>query len=343
MLSGCHTADVEIGRIGMDCAGKVAVTGATGFVGRYAVGELLARGWRVRGLVRCLEKASRVLDAHEHLELIEGDIFHEGSLEALLTGCAAAVNTVGILRKGSGGQTFERVHVGSIRALLAAMRVARCERLIHISALGVSESAETDYTGTKFKGEQLVRGARSEWGLGWTIFRPGLIHGPEGEFMQMVVDWARGRIAPFVFMPYFARTTRMVPLPAFEPARVQPIFVGDLAWAIAERRDREQPVGEVYPLTGSETVTWPELLECVRDRVSLAKPGIKARGLPGGLCAMQARVAAAIGMGALLPFDEGIARMGMQDSTAQTIKAQEHLGFDPVGFRESVDGYMGSM
>lgn len=323
----------------MGCVGTVAVTGATGFVGRHAVRELLSRGRRVRALVRDPDKAARVLPGSEALELVRGDVFDERSLGELLVGCVAAVNTVGVLREGPGGQTFERMHVGSVEALLPSMRAVRCDRLIHLSALAVSDNADTEYARSKFRGERLVRGS----GLAWTILRPGLIHGPDGEFAQMVADWARGRIVPFVFMPYFARTTGKFPRFRFESPRVQPVFVGDVARAIAESLEREQAVGEVYPLTGNETLTWPELLEFVRDCVPLPKPGIKARAIPGNLAAIKARFAAMLGLGALLPFDEGMARMGTKDSTAPTTKAREHLGLEFAGFRETAAGYVGAM
>ncbi|QKK07142.1 MAG: hypothetical protein HND58_02505 [Planctomycetota bacterium] len=102
-------------------------------------------------------------------------------------------------------------------------------------------------------------------------------------------------------------------------------------------------VGEVYPLTGGETLEWPTLLEFVRDNVTLARPGIKARGIPGDLAALKAKGAGMLGMGALLPFDEGMARMGAQDNVSPAIKAREHLDLAPAGFREVAAGYLGSM
>jgi NADH dehydrogenase len=323
----------------MGGVGRVAVTGATGFVGRHAVAELLSRGWRVRALIRDPGKAARVAPAGEGLELVRGNIFDERALAELLDGCVGAVHTVGILREGSGGRRFERMHVGAVGALVGAMRGARCERLVHVSALGVGEDADTGYARTKFAGERLVR----ESGLAWTILRPGLIHGPGGEFTQMVAGWARGRIAPFVCMPYFARTKGVLPLPPFEAPLVQPVFVGDVARAIAESLVRDAAVGEVYPLAGAETLTWPELLEFVRDRLPLAKPRIKARAIPGEFAALQARVLGVLGLGALLPFDEGMARMGMRDSVASTTKAREELGIEFVGFREAAEAYIGGM
>jgi NADH dehydrogenase len=323
----------------MSAVGTVAVTGASGFVGRHVVGELLARGREVRALVRSAEKAGRVLPVDERLTLVEGDMFDEGALLRLMAGCVAVVNTVGIIREAAHGQTFKRTHVAAVVRLVEAAAKVGCERIVHISALGVSEAGKTEYYRTKFQGEQVVRAS----GMAWTILRPGTIHGHDGEFMQMTKGWATGRIAPYVFMPYFARVKKSFPRPEFESPRIQPVHVDDVAAAVAESLERDAAVGEVYHLTGSETLTWPELLEFVRDHTPLARKGIRPLPIPGELAAMKARVLSRLGLGALLPFDEGMARMGAADTVAPITKAREHLGFSPAGFRETAAAYIASM
>ena len=146
-----------------------------------------------------------------------------------------------------------------------------------------------------------------------------------------------------MFMPYFARTERIFPRPVLTSARIQPIFVEDLARTACDALRSPQAVGEVYHLTGAETLTWPEFLGVVRDGVATAKEGIRAMGIPGELAAMKARALGLLGLGAMLPFDEGMARMGMSDSVSSSRKAVEHLGFAPRGFRESASGYLATM
>lgn len=323
----------------------IAVTGASGFVGRHVVRELLSRGHAVRGLVRDRETARRVLPADsDRLALAAGDVTSSDTLAELLDGCRACVHTVGIIRERPGGQTFRRLHADAVRALVAACRERGTRRLVHVSAIGVGDEGRTEYQRTKFEGETIVR--RS--GLDWTILRCSLIHGPGGEFTRLAAGWARGTHAPWIFMPYFTRgelSTRDVPLaPILRVApRVQPVWVGDVARAAAECLDRPAAVGEVYHLAGPEVFTWPQFLRALRDGTPGGNEDVEPRGIPAEPAAAVARVAARLGLGSLLPFDAGMALMGSQDSTAETAKAREHLGFAPRRFADALAEYAGAL
>lgn len=318
-----------------------SVSGASGFVGRSVVRALLERGWGVRALVRDPAKARAALPAHDGLEFVEGDVLGPGVAAELMRGSTAAVNCIGIIRERPGGETFRRLHVQAARALCEAAAGAGVSRFVQISALGVHEEGAAEYQRTKAEGERIVRAS----GLAWTILRPGLIHGAAGELTRQLRAWVSGRAAPFVFMPYF---TRIVPgssplRPRFESARVQPVWVEDVARAVCEALEREETAGEVYNLTGPETVTWPEMLVFVREHVPDAKPGLRCVGLPAPIAAAKARALGALGLGQLLPFDAGMALMAQEDSVAAPHKARTHLGFEPTPFREAFAGYAGSM
>lgn len=312
----------------------IAVTGASGFVGGHIVRELLSQGRTVRALVRDGRSAARSLPASPALTLIEGDATDAGSLDRLCKGAAAVIHLIGILREERGGQTFERIHVGATEATLAAAKRAGVKRYIHMSALGVHPEAKAEYQKTKWRAERAVHAS----GLDWTIFRPGLILGDGAEFIEVAKGWASGHEAPWLFMPYFKRQVEDTSVPLgpmidIDPS-IQPIAVQDVAAAFVKALDTPRTIGETYNLCGPQRVSWPEMLRWIRDNLG-GDHSQQPWGIPSNLGIAAAKAAKAVGLAAALPFDEGMAIMGGEDSTADTTKAAEHLGLYPRPFQEA--------
>lgn len=324
----------------------VAVTGSSGFVGRSVVRELLGRGLKVRALVRDHAKARQAFGSPlpAGLELVTGDVCDAKVLDELVRPAQAAVHLVGIIREVRGDtghtpQTFRRMHVQATLEILDACRRNNVARYLHMSALGVSPEGQAEYQKTKWEAECAVR--RS--GLEWTIFRPALIHGPDGEFIQMLGKIASGEVPPYLFIPYFAkgRVDHSVPMGAvtFEPAGVQPVFVGDVAFAFAQALSAQESIGEVYNLVGSERLDWQQLCMAVRDELPGASKRMPVWYIPGAHAAIIADVASKIGLAGLLPFDKGQALMAVEDGTADPAKARIDLGLSPKPFRATLRGY----
>lgn len=316
----------------------VAIAGATGFVGRYVTRELLSRGYAVRALVRSTEKASEILPEDSRLTLVQGDIFEPETPAKLLEGATAAVNCIGI-RREVGRITFEKMHVRVVEILIDAAIAAGLDRFVQISALGTRPNAKTEYHRSKFAGESLLR--RS--GLDWTILRPSLIHGPDGELMKMIKDWSLGRAAPHVFIPYFADAdidpTAFPPKPPKpKSATMQPVSVEAVAGAVADALASPETIGEVYPLGGAERLTWPELLTHVRDHIPMAGKK-RIVPIPAHLGHAMAVAAKPLGLAQALPFGPSEPLMAIEDSTCDTTKAERDLGFAPPPFREAVVSY----
>jgi len=326
----------------------VAVTGASGFAGRHVVRELLSRGFGVRALVSDADKAARVLPEEAEIagasDLFGGQALAAGvdrrtgrllsdsepALRApageLFDGVDACVHLIGIIREAN-GRTFRGTHVEATRHVVDACERFGVPRFVHMSALGARPEGVAEYQRTKFEGERIVRASS----LDWTIFRPGLIHGPGSGFMEEAKGWVTGRTAPFIFLPYFTR--------GHDDPVVQPVAVEDVAWAFGEALVSDESIGEVYNLVGPDTVNWADLLVAIRDRVPDAKKNLHPYGIPGKRAAAMARVAALTGMGESLPFDRGMALMGSEDSTATLDKARKQLGFEPRGFVETLNAY----
>jgi NADH dehydrogenase len=260
-------------------------------------------------------------------------------MSLLAAGADTMIHLVGI-RREVGGQTFERLHVEATRRALDASRHAGASRYLQMSALGADPDGVTGYQRTKFAAERLVRAS----GLDWTIFRPSIIHGPDGEFVQMVKGWATGRKAPWFVMPYFTRLDVGIDKPPFPPPSpeiplAQPVFVDDVARAFADAMDRPDSIGEVIALGGPDAMTWPDMLKTLRDAMPLAKKSIRPVGLPAPVAIAQARAAALLGFGDALPYSVSDAQMGSQDNVCALDKARATLGYEPRSFAETVEAY----
>jgi uncharacterized protein YbjT (DUF2867 family) len=247
---------------------RVAVTGATGFVGRAVVRELVARGHRpvclVRDRLRFLSSVGEL--GSDQLDTVTGDLFDATALRQVVEGAEAMIHLVGIIfEKPLRGQTFQRIHVEGTKAVLEMCAAAGVRRYLHMSALGTRAGAASAYHRTKWEAEGAVRAS----GLDWTIFRPSVIHGPDGEFMRMMrvmvcdaMVMSLGIVpTPFPVMPYFGDGMN----------RLQPVSVRDVAACFVSALIKPETVGQVYELGGPEAITWKELYRICRETIPGAK------------------------------------------------------------------------
>ena len=219
----------------------VAVTGATGYVGRYVVEQLLRREHEVRALVRDPAQAGWLKD-RGGVTLVEGNLENPASLQQLVAGAQAVVHLVGIIVE-VGRQTFERVHVQGTRALLEAARAAGVSKFVHMSALGARADKEaTPYHRTKAAAEELVRSS----GLPHVILRPSLIAGPGNEVLKTLVG--------------MLRMSPLVPVIGNGLYQLQPIAAEDAAEAFAVAVEEPQITG-TFDIAGPQALTYHQVLD----------------------------------------------------------------------------------
>ena len=305
----------------------VFVTGGSGFVGAAVLDELAARGYAARALNR---GGKPIPDRGGRVQAVAGDLFDPAALDAGLAGCDACVHLVGIIaEKPSAGVTFERVHFEGARAVVNAARRAGVRRYVHMSALGTRPGAISAYHQTKWQAEEYVRDGARQPGLDWTIIRPGMIHGPRGEFMRMEAAWAKRKAMPFLFMPYFGGG-----LLGFGAAGdLQPVYVGDVARAFVDALEKPQSVSQTYELAGPDRMSWPAMHKTVarvltgRERATAAIPAWYATALTY------------VAPAALLPFNRAQVQMAREDNIADLTKFRQDFGWDPRPFEPTLRAY----
>jgi NADH dehydrogenase len=224
----------------------VTVFGGSGFLGRNVVRALCKRDYRIRVAVRrpelagYLQPSGRVGQVHS----VQANLRYPGSVELAVRDSHIVVNLAGILAE-SGGQTFNAVQ-GKGAETVARAAAAAGARLIHVSAIGADAQSASRYARAKAAGEQAVLAAVPSA----TIFRPSVMFGPEDQFTNRFA--ALARISPV--MPLIGGDTRM-----------QPVYVGDVATAIADAVDGKAAAGATYELGGPEVLTMREIIETILD------------------------------------------------------------------------------
>jgi len=149
----------------------VALTGATGFVGRATLKRLLAEDVSVKALVR----PGRHLPAAERLTSIAGSLDDSNSLLRLVSGCDTIIHIAGSI-SGRNYVDLARTNASGCRRLIEAIRTGcPTARLVHVSSLAAREPALSDYAASKRAGEDLVTTSK----LDWLIIRPPAVYGPD--------------------------------------------------------------------------------------------------------------------------------------------------------------------
>lgn len=218
---------------------KIAVVGATGFVGSHLVPHLVDRGHDVIAISRGGRRLPEWTDA---VEARAADVT-DGDLEAALAGADAVVHLAAIPRE-TGGRTFEAVNVrGTQRVVEAAQRIG-VRRLVHLSVLGVADDKKLAYLYSKWRGEEAVRSSD----LDWVVLRPSLMFGTGDGFFNLVKTtlrwWSPGVVA----------------IPGNGDARFQPLSVDDLAIAVEKSLTDADRSRSVYELGGPAYLSYRDIV-----------------------------------------------------------------------------------
>jgi NADH dehydrogenase len=245
----------------------VTIFGGSGFLGRNVVRALCKRDYRIRIAVRRPELAGFLQPSGKvgQIHAVQANLRHPASVEAAMRGSHIAINLVGILSEG-GAQTFEAVQAKGAETVAKIANAAGAS-MVHVSAIGADENSASRYARAKAAGEKAVLAAAP----GATILRPSVIFGPEDQFTN--------RFAAL------ARMSPVLPLIGGGLTRLQPVYVGDVANAVADAVDGKTRPGATYELGGPEVLTMREIMEII---LSITERKRMLLSLPFGLAKMQA-------------------------------------------------------
>jgi NADH dehydrogenase len=228
----------------------VTLIGGSGFIGRHIVRALAKRGYRIRVACRRPDLAGHVqpLGTPGQIMPVQANVRFPASLAAACDGATAVVNLTGVL-SSRGAQSFDAIHVFGAEASARAAKAAKAQVFIQMSALGADADSGSEYGRTKAAGEAKARAAFP----GAIILRPSIVFGPEDNFFNQFAGLSR--LAP------------ALPLIGGGQTKFTPLFVGDLAEAIARLIDKGEASGLTYELGGPEVFSFKQLMEFTLETI----------------------------------------------------------------------------
>ncbi|MGV6871076.1 complex I NDUFA9 subunit family protein [Pseudochelatococcus sp. B33] len=246
----------------------VTVFGGSGFLGRHVVRALAQRGYRVRAAVRRPDLAGHLqpLGAVGQIVAVQANVRFRESVARAAEGSDVVINLVGILQE-VGRQSFGAVQQHGARAIAEAA-AAQGARLIHGSAIGADKASNSLYARTKALGEEAVFAAVPDA----VVFRPSVVFGRGDGF--------------FTRFAALARALPVLPIVGGQ-TKFQPVYVGDVAEAIARAVDGDVAGGRVYELGGPQVQTLRQLVDYVQSVTGRSRPVVS---LPFGVARIQAGV-----------------------------------------------------
>jgi NADH dehydrogenase len=300
---------------------QVTVFGGSGFIGRHVVRALAKRGYRVVVAVRRPDLAGYLqpLGDPGQIRMIQANVRVRWSVDRAAQGSHAVVNLTGTFNSG-GKNNMNAVQVFGARAIAEAAR-AESARLVHLSAIGADPNSHSAYGKTKAAGEKAVLQTMRDA----VIIRPSIVFGPEDEFFNRFAKMAA--VSP------------VLPLIGGGKTRFQPVYVGDVAEAVALAVDGKLSGGKAYELGGPQVASFRECLDIMQN---IADIRVGYLSLPWFFAAAMARLTGWL-PGAPITLDQ--VKMLENDNVvsdqAQRSKLTlEGLGINPRSMQSVLPSYL---
>ena len=290
---------------------QVLVTGATGFLGRRVVAELLARRHQVRCLVHSPGR-ERLLAGWD-VDIHYGNIMDTESISQAMYDVQSVVHLVGIIRARR-GLSFDHVHRQGTANVAEAASGGGAREIIYVSALGATHNPAYPYLHSKYQGELRIVNS----GISYTILRPSVIFGPGDEFLTALAGLVR--LGP------------VVPVIGSGRNRLQPVALDDVAHCIADSVGNSLVKGKTLSLGGPSRLSYNDLL----DEVALAM-GRHIRRVHIPVALAQPMIAVMQGLLPRAPMTTGQLKMLGIRNVAEGRDIEESFGFTPKPLRGNID------
>lgn len=241
---------------------RLAITGANGYLGQYAIKEAIQFGWKVNAIVRREEVIEIVKNLGAKPYIVKS--FAIEKLEQAFKGCKAVLHFANIVCGSK--ELFESINVDGMKNIIAAAKNQNVSRIIYPSGLGVEkigieEWANNNYFYSKRRAEQLLQ----ENEVPFIIFRPSYILGPNDELIPEILEQISNGIV-------LIAGDGKIPM--------QPIYVKDAIKAFLAAADGFGKDNQIYNLVGPEVTDMNKLVDIIFSNlkemgINIPEPDVK--------------------------------------------------------------------
>jgi uncharacterized protein YbjT (DUF2867 family) len=234
---------------------RVLIIGATGFVGKRLIPELIQKNIKLRLLVRDPAKAAHLLVKGADSEVVKGDLLGPIGLEAALRG----IHTAYYLVHSMGGKTLfrnaEYAEKDRIAAknFMAAADAAGLKRIIYLGGLGETKDNLSEHLRSRAEIAQILSSGKAKA----TVLRAAIIIGAEGASYEM--------------LRYLVERLPIMITPAWVRTRVQPIAIRDVLAYLVGCLLNPETAGQDFDIGGPEIFTYDEMMQKYAEARGLAK------------------------------------------------------------------------
>ncbi len=221
---------------------NIAITGASGFVGRHLVASLAETEHNIRLLVH--KKHIDNISGNK-IETVFGDVHNPDSLNKAFGGIDAIYHLVGIIAE-TGQLTFEKTVAAGTKNVVAACIRNNVRHIVYLSALGTSETAISKYHQSKWQAEEAIRNS----GIDYTIFRPSVIFGVGDGFVSMLVR--------------LIKKSPLTPVVGRGDFLLQPVYIKDLVHLLIETLGNKKARNKTIEIGGPDKFSYKEILRIIK-------------------------------------------------------------------------------
>ena len=221
------------------------IFGGSGQIGRNLIRKLTKNNYRVTVVTRNIHQKSYVIKTQAnagYIDIVEANIFDENKIRELFKKVDICINLIGILFEKKKGNTFKNIHTVFPSLLAKLSKEYHLKHFIHISALGINESTDSEYAKSKLNGENEIL---KNFPLA-TILRPSIVYSVDDNFTTNFMTLLRR--LPFFPLYYNGKT------------KFQPIHCSDLT-DIIYHIISNNIYSKIIECVGPETISFKEIIQ----------------------------------------------------------------------------------